>query len=296
MQIDATRTQGTAATTRSMPSMPAPNYPDSTGGLEKLTKDILRALKQGNRTEAEQLVQSLVLPNPAEWYPENFGSGAADDAQNYQKIAKMIPFQLLDNFMKVAQENDAQIEATRYEKSCDDNASEETFGILQRRVQPIPMYELRVFRGRSFTRFFAFVFAQGAFRFIIPPKPGLPNVSSTQAASPSAANAKTDKGENHSDMEGISVLGPIQAAKLIHRVDPKYPEIARGEGLQGEVTLHAIVGRDGTIRDLYVMKGSCSLAEAAYKAVRQWRYSPTLVNGRPVEVDTTIRVNFLLRH
>jgi len=88
----------------------------------------------------------------------------------------------------------------------------------------------------------------------------------------------------------------VVAAKIIRRVQPEYPDAARREHLQGTVKLHAVIAKDGTIRMLRVLTGYCSLAEAAMKAVRQWRYSPTLLEGNPVEVDTTIEVIFQMRN
>jgi len=61
------------------------------------------------------------------------------------------------------------------------------------------------------------------------------------------------------------------------------------------VKLHAIIGKDGRIESLRVVSGRCSLARASVDAVRQWRYTPTLLNGQPVEVDTEIDVLFALR-
>ena len=88
--------------------------------------------------------------------------------------------------------------------------------------------------------------------------------------------------------------GNVIAAKLVRKVQPEYPEIARRERLQGTVRLHAIIAKDGTIRLLRVQTGYCSLGQAAMKAVRQWRYTPTMFQGKPVEVDTTIDVIFSL--
>jgi len=58
--------------------------------------------------------------------------------------------------------------------------------------------------------------------------------------------------------------------------------------------LHAIISKDGTIKELEVVSGHPLLQQAALDAVRQWRYQPTLLNGEPVEVDTTIDVIFSL--
>lgn len=86
----------------------------------------------------------------------------------------------------------------------------------------------------------------------------------------------------------------VMAGELIHQVQPRYPEIARDMHLSGAVHLQAIIGTDGTIRDLEIVSGSPILSRAAVDAVRQWRYRPTLLNGAPVEVETSITVNFVL--
>jgi protein TonB len=80
----------------------------------------------------------------------------------------------------------------------------------------------------------------------------------------------------------------------VNRVQPLYSHIAREERLQGAVHLHAIIGKDGSITQLIVLNGYCSLAKSSIDAVSKWRYSPTSFSGQPVEVDTTIDVIFSL--
>jgi protein TonB len=70
--------------------------------------------------------------------------------------------------------------------------------------------------------------------------------------------------------------------------------LARQTRISGTVRLHAIIGKDGTVRELTLESGHPLLVQAALDAVRQWRYQPTLLNGEPVEVDTTIDVIFSL--
>lgn len=92
----------------------------------------------------------------------------------------------------------------------------------------------------------------------------------------------------------LRVGGNVQAAKLINRITPIYPPLARQTRISGTVRLHAIISKDGTIQQLEVVSGHPLLQQAALDAVRQWRYQPTLLNGEPVEVDTTIDVIFSL--
>ena len=93
----------------------------------------------------------------------------------------------------------------------------------------------------------------------------------------------------------VHVSEGILEGQLISRVEPQYPVIAVQTKTEGEVRLHAIISRDGRITALEVVSGSPLLVRAALEAVRQWRYRPTLLNGEPVEVDTSITVIFHLR-
>ena len=92
----------------------------------------------------------------------------------------------------------------------------------------------------------------------------------------------------------IRVGGNVQAARCIDRVQPIYPVEARKKGISGTVRLHAILAKDGTMKQLEVMSGPPLLQQGALEAVRLWRYQQTLLNGNPVEVDTTIDVIFTL--
>jgi protein TonB len=92
----------------------------------------------------------------------------------------------------------------------------------------------------------------------------------------------------------IPVGGSVEAASLIHRVVPQYPEIARLTHVSGTIVLRAIIGKDGTVQELSYVSGPALLIKPAMDAVRQWSYRPTLLNGEPVEVQTTIDVVFTL--
>jgi TonB family protein len=90
----------------------------------------------------------------------------------------------------------------------------------------------------------------------------------------------------------IKVGGNVQAANLIRKTQPQYPEEAQKGGITGEVRLSAIIGRDGMIQNLQLISGHPLLVEAAIQAVETWLYKPTLLNGAPVEVVTTITISF----
>jgi len=89
--------------------------------------------------------------------------------------------------------------------------------------------------------------------------------------------------------------GTVALANLVHRVSPVYPQSAKDEHIQGTVLLHAVIALDGTIQTLEYVSGPAELMDSAMNAIKQWRYKPTLLNGQPVEVDTTIAVVYTLK-
>ena len=100
-------------------------------------------------------------------------------------------------------------------------------------------------------------------------------------------------------MEGapqrVQIGGNVQASLLINGPKPAYTALARQAHISGVVHLHAFIGKDGAVQSLTVIPPAHPLlAPAAVEAVRQWRYKPTILNGQPVEVETTIDVSFFL--
>jgi periplasmic protein TonB len=88
------------------------------------------------------------------------------------------------------------------------------------------------------------------------------------------------------------ITSQLSEGQLVNRVEPIYPHIAAISGIQGQVKLHAIIGRDGRIQSLSAISGHPLLLRAALEAVEQWRYRPYVLNGEAVEVETLITVNF----
>jgi TonB family protein len=82
------------------------------------------------------------------------------------------------------------------------------------------------------------------------------------------------------------------AANILSAPQPSYPMLASLTRMQGEVVMQAVISKDGTIENVHVIKGHRLLRGAAKDAVRTWRYRPYLVNGQPVEVATTVSVDF----
>jgi protein TonB len=92
----------------------------------------------------------------------------------------------------------------------------------------------------------------------------------------------------------IRVSQGVTQGMIIRRVQPAYPPLARQARIQGPVVLQAEIGKDGSIQNLRLMSGHPMLAPAAIEAIKQWKYKPYILNGEPVEVETTITFNFTL--
>ncbi len=92
----------------------------------------------------------------------------------------------------------------------------------------------------------------------------------------------------------LRVGGDVQMAKLLKKVIPDYPALAKTARVSGAVHLLGVIAKDGTIQNLQVISGHPLLARAALDAVKQWIYQPTLLNGEAVEVIAPIDVNFTL--
>jgi TonB family protein len=110
----------------------------------------------------------------------------------------------------------------------------------------------------------------------------------------SAANPAPQQAAPANKPSRISLGGNVASAKITHMVPPVYPEAAKAAHVSGTVVLQCIIARDGTMMQLRFMSGPPLLLRAAMDAVRQWIYNPTVLNGEPVEVETTVSIVFTL--
>jgi periplasmic protein TonB len=126
----------------------------------------------------------------------------------------------------------------------------------------------------------------------VPAGPGVPGGIRPSETHPVAP--PSDKTPLKPERHAVSELQ--QMAQLITRVEPKYPPLAIQIHREGRVELHALISTTGTIESLEVISGDPFFIQSALAAVREWRYKPTILNGRPIEVDTHITVIYTLSH
>ena len=93
----------------------------------------------------------------------------------------------------------------------------------------------------------------------------------------------------------IRVGGQVEVSRLRSKPQPRYPQKAKDAHIECTVRLDVLIGKNGAVKDIAEISGDPILSEAAVKAVWNWRYQPTLLNGQPVEVVTEVDVNFSLK-
>jgi TonB family protein len=93
---------------------------------------------------------------------------------------------------------------------------------------------------------------------------------------------------------GLRVSPETMEKRIVTKVEPVYPEAARKAGLQGLVVMDAVIAPDGTVKRLRSVSGPDLLAQSATAAVQSWKFEPYLSSGKPVEVETTIAIEFRL--
>jgi len=136
------------------------------------------------------------------------------------------------------------------------------------------------------------------------PNPGPPEVlgpstlsqwaQDNQATGPDPFAGTNSKPIVRPKPEAVRVSSLVVAGLLIHKAVPVYPPIAKATHTQGTVVLEATISKRGTIENLHVVSGPPLLVQAALDAVSTWLYRPYLLNGEPVDVETTVNVNFSL--
>ncbi len=93
-------------------------------------------------------------------------------------------------------------------------------------------------------------------------------------------------------IEPVKLTESVVRGLLAQLVDPAYPDGGKASGQRGTVVLQVLIGRDGSVQDAMFMQGSLMFARAAIDGVKQWKFKPYSLNGRPVAVQSLITLNF----
>ena len=249
-------------------------YPESAEGLKNLLQDWLAAIKAGDTAKSAQFLGCFAIPDPAAWFENTFGpvEGARLSAK-YQALQAQDVEWLRKRGEQVVKQDKLTVVVAVNAKP-EDTRSKILQAILNAELHPATLYDTssRVDASDNSAYFLGyFVYIDGGFRYF------------EQQVMQALSSAPPLR---------IAIGGNVQAARLINRVQPVYPEEASKEKISGTVKLHVVIAKDGKIQQIQVVSGHPLLVQAAIDAVKQWQYQPTLLNGQPVEVDTQIDVIF----
>jgi TonB family protein len=257
-------------------------YPDSADGFRQQLEALISSFNSRDRADFRADLETLVIPDSDQWIANHFPPANVPKLQrSYRESFAVFERHLYSVIEDSAQLSSGGMTAKSWGVPLPPNQSEVEQGIPSP-FQSIPVEcfgygALHPKLGVKSSWVSSFVYMEGMFRYVGGSYPfwweelkrlRLPQSQAEQYG--------------------------VQSARILHKVTPEYPKKARKEHIEGAVRLHAIIGKDGAIRELIVVSGHPLLTDAALKAVRQWRYEPTLLLGQPVEVDTTIDVFFAL--
>ncbi len=242
---------------------------DAEPALKTLAEDLLAAARAGDTARLAPLIDNLRLPDHQAWFERAFGrdEGAAQAAK-YSRFLEQFETSLGQRFAALATQTGLEVGVERVDVPPDSETVEE----LPPPRLPLALFAVTLRKpGTDFApRLAWFVHSAGAWRF---------------AGRMRASTAPPMQ---------IRVASAVQELKLTNRVAPAYPAQQPGEPVEGKVVLEAIIAADGRIKELRVLSGHPALVAATVAAVQQWRYQPTLLDGEPAEVITTISVLFRL--
>jgi len=253
-----------------------PTYPDSPEGLQKLIEDGFGLLKSERTDDVSAYFSRFALPESQAWFARVFGAaqGAGLDAK-YQQMFPELTSSIRRNFEFALSEGSTTVTVTVFQRPLDPRVAGVERAVVDAMAEPVRLYTAYGSspQRKSPMSLGQFFYVRDGFRYVDG------GVLQALATAPPPAT---------------HVAGNAQQARLTHKIDPIYPEEAKAAHIAGTVFLRATIATDGSVKDITVVRGNPILASAAVDVVRLWQYEPTVVKGKPVEVQTTISVPFRL--
>ena len=252
---------------------------DSAEGLQAQIETILELAKNHSKKKQdsktfEDLISDLRIPEKSNWFVSKFGEDLGTKlATEYSRSWDSFQDTLTRSFLGAVESKTKQTLVTLLGSSSPFAQANMT-SIQQGAASSLALYEITLLTGRGKDSVPGlYVYADGAFRVL------------NWATLYQLPNVKPRR---------IRIGGNVQQARLVHQVNPTPASDSIKTHLQGTVQLHVVIGIEGNVKQVDVLSGPPDLTAPAMDAVKQWRYQPTLLNGDPIEVDTTVSVNFAL--
>jgi TonB family protein len=271
--VHAQSDQKDAAEQKGVPSTAQPSsHPDTADGLRDLIQRFVTAVQKNDAQQVSDMTNSLIIPKYDIWFPHVFGAEIGSHmAQRYEESLPDFETKLKGSVQQLVDDGRTNITVTRFESAGVSTNDSYSVKLTKAMQNPVPVYTVGMNKQGenrwSISGFFVFV--DGNFRHINwHTLGGVPNLLPSR----------------------IRVGGNVQVHKIAHQVMPAYPSDAKARRIEGTEVLHVVIDFDGTMLTVQWVSGPPELMKSAMDAVKQWRYEPTLLNGEPVQVDTTISV------
>jgi TonB family protein len=247
----------------------AVSYPESADGLKSFLQEIFASMKVGDMQKSSQLLASFALPNHQAWFLQRFGSKEGPRLESkYVELQAKAPDWLKGRLEGAAKRGQTDVAVKLIQKPID--ASVRFYKVVaDDMVSDFPIYYAS--GGTDFLG--DFVYADGGFRYI---------------------DKQVFLALSNSPPMRVSIGGNVLAAKIVKKIQPAYPSDARQDHIEGTVALRVVIGTDGSVQEISPVSGPAALIQPAIDAVKQWRYQPILLNGKPVEVLTQVNIVFSL--
>lgn len=278
-------------------------HANTTEGLKELLLEMRAAAQGGNQNELAALVKQTEIPNCDAWLHKMYDSEKAD---SWMELCDSNAVGAKEASMRESFKRLANAEGRFLTRNVNQNPQPGRgleWGWLQAIRQPLDIYWAGWLPASESNESKAepigyFMFIEGNFRwdstiqFMSMRFQDQRNPASLSDAAPLSLPVTIAPPPPRPNPTRIRVGGNVAAANLIHSVQPTYPPGALSQHITGTVLLHVILATDGSVQTIDVVSGPDALRQAAVDAVKGWRYRPTLLNGKPIEVDTTIQVIF----
>lgn len=245
------------------PTIAAISYPNNDEGLRQLLNNMLVTTKKHDLEHLQSMIREMEIPDYESWFTKNFGQEKGESwAEPYGRWLTRSEKDFEELMTKLANmEGQFVVEKIDTAKTYDlfDGPLD---GYIARWKDPAAP------KGKELVTIADFFFVEGKFRW-----------DSNGRYFPFQEPRK----------------GSVLIGKVVKKVSPAYPEEARQNRIEGTVKLQVIMQKDGSVTVQNVVEGDPILSPAAIEAVKQWRYEPTLLDGKPIDLQTTIEVTFALK-
>jgi TonB family protein len=229
-----------------------------------------------DREKTAAYLSNLTIPEHGVWFVRYFGpeKGQLLDS-TYQDLLEQMPDQIVRRLRNSFSDERTNIRITVLRKPVDPS-ERLARAILDAVIEPITLYSVSMNKSteKYGTNLGYFIYIDGAFRSVDI------DVFQTFIA---ALTPRIRQGEK------------VTAGSVVRQTAPRYPNDARAARIQGDVVLHIVIDMHGVVEEVDSVSGDPALVPSAIDAVKQWRYSPTLLNGQPVEIDTIVTIHFRLQ-